>query len=107
MKNISASLGNISSSLSLNLGGFQSSVNSAVRGFEDLQRASRNSSSSMESAGQALSKAGKGLSSFGSTMTKAVTLPIVGAGTAAVKMGMDMEAGVTKIIWSVTKKLVA
>lgn len=97
VKNISASLGNISSSLSLNLGGFQANVNSAVRGFEELNNAGNKAKSGVQSAGESLNKVGKNITSFGSTMSKTVTLPIVGAGTAAIKMGMDMEAGAVKV----------
>lgn len=104
---ISADLGSIYASMSLRLGDFQGNINSAIRGFEELNNAGKKVKGGVQSAGESLSKTGKEISAFGGKMTKTVTLPIVGAGTAAIKMGMDMEAGVTKIIWSVTKKLVA
>lgn len=44
-----------------------------------------------------IQKAGKAISSVGSTMTKAVTLPIVGAATAAIKMSNDFEDAMAKV----------
>ena len=40
---------------------------------------------------------GKGMSSIGSTLTKGVTLPVIGIGTAMMKAGMDYEAGMSKV----------
>ncbi|MDM0998691.1 phage tail tape measure protein [Clostridium perfringens] len=94
---ISADLGSIYASMSLRLGDFQGNINSAIRGFEELNNAGKKVKGGVQSAGESLSKTGKEISAFGGKMTKTVTLPIVGAGAAAIKMGMDMEAGATKV----------
>lgn len=44
-----------------------------------------------------MNKLGSGLSQAGSKLTKSVTLPIVGLGTAAVKTASDFEAGMSKV----------
>ena len=95
---MSANLGSIYSSLELKLGNFEKNINSAIRGFEELNDAGKNVKGGIQSAGETLSKAGKEMSVFGGKMTKTVTLPIVGAGAAAIKMGMNMESGVAKIL---------
>ncbi len=47
--------------------------------------------------GNNMSNAGKHLTSAGSTLTKAVTVPIVGAGTAIIKMSSDFESAMSKV----------
>lgn len=94
---IGADLGSIYASMSLRLGDFQGNINSAIRGFEELNNAGKKVKGGVQSAGESLSKTGKEISAFGGKMTKAVTLPFVGAGAAAIKMGMDMEAGAVKV----------
>ena len=44
-----------------------------------------------------IQNAGKVISSVGSTFTKAITLPIVGVATAAVKTAADFEASMSKV----------
>lgn len=44
-----------------------------------------------------MSNVGKNISNAGSALTKGVTLPIVGLGTAVIKTGMDYEAGMSKV----------
>lgn len=51
----------------------------------------------MQEAGQKIQGVGKGLSSFGSTMTRSVTAPIVAAGAAAVKLASDFESAMAKL----------
>jgi len=47
--------------------------------------------------GNSLQSAGKSLTSVGSTLTKSVTTPIVGAGTAVVKLSSDFESAMSKV----------
>lgn len=51
----------------------------------------------MQEAGDKIQSAGRGLSSFGSTMTRSVTAPIVAAGAAAVKLAADFEKAMAKL----------
>lgn len=46
---------------------------------------------------ESLGSIGKSVSTAGSTLTKAVTLPVVGLGTAVIKTGMDYQAGMSKV----------
>lgn len=47
--------------------------------------------------GRDIQKAGKVISSAGTTMTKAITLPIAGVATAAIKMSNDFENAMAKV----------
>lgn len=51
----------------------------------------------MQEAGDKIQSAGRGLSSFGSTMIRSVTAPIVAAGAAAVKLAADFETAMAKL----------
>jgi TP901 family phage tail tape measure protein len=74
---------------------------------KDLQRAQRELdalakqadtlSNRMNAVGGAFQSAGRQISAVGSTMTRRVTLPIVGAGVAAVKTAMDFETSFAQI----------
>jgi TP901 family phage tail tape measure protein len=48
-------------------------------------------------AGKQIEKTGKAITSVGSSMTRNVTVPIVGAGVASVKLASDFEAGMSKV----------
>lgn len=48
-------------------------------------------------AGRAITKAGKNIESVGKNMTTSLTVPILGAGTAAVKLASDFEAGMSTV----------
>lgn len=54
-------------------------------------------SHNMEKAGDKLKDIGGKMSSVGKEMTMKVTAPIVAVGTAATKMGMDFQKGMTKV----------
>lgn len=54
-------------------------------------------SRNMDEAGKRMQSIGRGMTSVGRTMTTRVTLPIVGAGAAALKVGMDFEEGMSKV----------
>lgn len=85
---------------------FTSPMNNAV---SSLERNARN----IQAQGKQIEKAGKGIASMGSTLTKSVTVPIVGLGVAAVKTAADFEAGMSKVAsisgdtGNATKELIA
>jgi len=51
----------------------------------------------LDSASKKFQDIGKTISDAGSTLTKAVTLPVAGLGTAIIKTGADYEAGMSKV----------
>lgn len=53
--------------------------------------------SGLDSAAQKFKDAGKSISDAGGFLTKAVTLPVAGLGTAIIKTGADYEAGMSKV----------
>ena len=53
--------------------------------------------SALSSAESAFKKVGKGISKAGKSMTKNVTLPIVGIGAAIIKISADFEKGMSKV----------
>lgn len=66
-----------------------------ITGFlSGLQQAQSQAQKSTESISQ---KAGKTLTSMGSALTKAVTVPIAGMATAAVKTAADFESAMSKV----------
>lgn len=52
---------------------------------------------SLEPVGQKMQDIGKGMQSVGKDLTRTVTLPLVGLGAAAIKVGMDFEAGMSEV----------
>lgn len=46
---------------------------------------------------KSIEEAGKGISNVGSSLTKAITLPVAGVATACGKMAMDFEDGIAKV----------
>lgn len=53
--------------------------------------------SGLDNASQKFQEVGKTISDTGGFLTKAVTLPVVGLGTAIIKTGADYEAGMSKV----------
>lgn len=51
----------------------------------------------LEPIGSKMQDIGKGMQSVGKDLTKTVTLPIAGIGTAAIKIGMDFEQSMSKV----------
>lgn len=51
----------------------------------------------LDTAGKKMQEVGRGLTSFGRAYSMRVTAPIVGAGLAALKVGMDFEEGMSKV----------
>ena len=82
--------GTITAVLELNASGFSSGIQSAQQQLKTF-------SDSSKSAGDRLIGLGTGMSALGSTLTKGVTLPLVGIGTAAVKTAADFEAAMSQV----------
>ncbi|WP_078428762.1 phage tail tape measure protein [Alkalihalobacterium alkalinitrilicum] len=57
----------------------------------------RRLSRSAEETGRTMQAVGSSISSFGRSYTMRVTTPILGAGAAALKVGMDFEEGMSKV----------
>lgn len=51
----------------------------------------------LDKAGKKMQEVGRGLTSFGRAYSVRVTTPILGAGAAALKVGMDFEEGMSKV----------
>jgi TP901 family phage tail tape measure protein len=69
----------------------------AQRELDALARQANTLSTRMNALGTSFQSAGKQISAVGSTMTRRLTLPIVGAGVAAVKTAMDFETSFAQI----------
>ena len=82
--------GTITAVLELNASGFSSGIQSAQQQLKTF-------SDSSKSAGDRLIGLGTGMSALGSTLTKGVTLPLVGIGAAAVKTAADFEAAMSQV----------
>jgi TP901 family phage tail tape measure protein len=72
-------------------------IQRAQRELDALARQADTLSNRMNAVGGAFQSAGRQISAVGSTMTRRVTLPIVGAGVAAVKTAMDFETSFAQI----------
>lgn len=77
--------------LDLDISGFLAGLRSAQ---SEADTASKNIATKI---GNNFQSAGKSLTSAGSTLTKSVTTPIVGAGTAVVKLSSDFESAMSKV----------
>lgn len=66
--------------MTANLGRFDKAIGKSISGIEKLQK-----------RGENLRKVGQNLQSFGNKLTVGLTLPIIGAGTYAAKMGMEFQ----------------
>ena len=69
---------------------FTSPMNNAV---SSLERNARN----IQRQGKQIEAAGKGIAGMGSSLTKAVTVPIAGIGTMAIKTAADFEAAMDNV----------
>ena len=77
--------------LDLDISGFLAGLKSAQ---SEADTASKNIATKI---GNNLQSAGKSMTSAGSTLTKTVTTPILGLGTAAVKVTSDFESAMSKV----------
>lgn len=71
----------------------EQSADGAAKSIDKYGNALKNA----RSAGETLQKVGSGISSVGDTMSKYITLPIVGAATASSKLAMDFETSMAKV----------
>lgn len=60
-------------------------------------KALANHASQFQKAGKQIQNAGKAIGNVGSSMTKGITVPIVAAGTACIKLAADFEQGMSKV----------
>lgn len=69
----------------------------ASKTFQQIQENAKNFKSTVESAGEGMQNAGKKMTSVGNTLTKTVTTPIIGMGTATAKLASDFETSMAKV----------
>lgn len=65
--------------------------------FKKIQDNAKNFKSTVENAGQSMQKFGEKSESVGKNLTKSVTTPIVGVGTATAKLATDFESSMAKV----------
>ena len=88
---MSVEVGSAVGYLDLDISGFLKNLKSAQ---SEADKVSKNIATKI---GDNLSSAGKAISSAGSTLTKTVTTPIIGAGTAVVAMSTKFESAMSKV----------
>ena len=69
---------------------FSATLNNATKGLE-------NTAKQMQRTGKSIQNTGRQINSVGSTLTKGVTLPIIGAGAALTKLAMNFDDAYDKI----------
>ena len=82
--------GAITAVLNLDASNFSSGIQSAQQQLNTF-------SDSSQSAGTRIQALGGTLTSYGSMLTKNVSLPLIGIGAAAVKVASDFEAGMSEV----------
>lgn len=65
--------------------------------MDEFERGLESASERFESFSSGIKNVGEKVSNAGGTLTKTITLPVVGLGTAVLKTGMDYEAGMSKV----------
>lgn len=82
-------------------GEFKSANMSATKYFNNIQSNSEKAdnvvSNNLSNIGKKITDAGKDISQVGDKLTTRVTLPILGIGVAAAKIGMDFEAQMSRV----------
>lgn len=76
---------------------FQREVAATEQELQRLQRQVFTTQDSLGRLGQSLQSAGKKISDIGGSLTKKVTMPVAAASAAALKLGMDFEAGMSEV----------
>ena len=65
--------------------------------MDEFERGLNTAKEKFDGFSDKLAKAGETISNVGGTLTKGITLPLAGLGTAVIKTGMDYEAGMSKV----------
>lgn len=65
--------------------------------MDEFERGLESASQKFESFSSGIKNVGEKISNVGGALTKGVTLPLAGLGTAVIKTGMDYEAGMSKV----------
>lgn len=87
---MSINVGQAVAYLTLDLSQFSSGISEALGGLRDIENAASSVSSKIKNFGSALS-------TTGSTLTKTVTVPLVGLGAVATKTAGDFDASMSKV----------
>ncbi len=64
---------------------------------DDMESASKDAGSSVQSVGSKMESTGKQISAVGSTLTKTVSVPLIGVATASAKMATDFQSSMAKV----------
>lgn len=88
---MSVDVGSATGYLDLDISGFLAGLRTAQ------EEASKQTNSIADKASNKFKSIGSNMTSVGKTLTKTVTLPIVGAGTAVIKMSSDFESAMSKV----------
>lgn len=91
MRELAVDVGSAVGYLDLDITGFLKNLKSAQ------DEANKTSKSLYTSTGKTITSIGKNIESAGKTLTKSVTLPLVGVGTAGLKVASDFEEGMSKV----------
>lgn len=66
-------------------------------GLKSIEGKLESSAKTFQRKGREIQKAGQSISAVGGTLTKSLTVPIIGAAGATVKLASDFEAGMSKV----------
>ena len=91
---MAVNVGSATGYLDLDITGFLKGLRTAQT---EAQKASNKTSNLFKSTGSAFSDLGDKLEKSGKTLTKGLTLPLVGVGTAAIKVATDFEKGMSEV----------
>jgi len=79
------------------IGNISVRIGASIDDFEKAMRQVKDSLKSVEDRFSGIKKVGKKVADVGESLTKKVTIPILGAATAAVKFSIDFENGMAKV----------
>lgn len=91
---MAVNVGSATGYLDLDITGFLKGLRTAQT---EAQKASSRTSNLFKSTGSAFSDLGDRLEKSGKTLTRGLTLPLVGVGTAALKVATDFESGMSQV----------